>query len=111
MLSILENMNIIIEYLLYKQENYYIECLKYYDFTVKILFMKVYFDKTIVEKIERIPFLNPILWNREQWDSDNTWFYSNDQILERTSKWGELLSYSNIESCDYIVFPINLIIG
>lgn len=69
--------------------------------------MKVYFDKTIVEKIERIPFLNPILWNCGQWDSDNTWFYSNEQILEWTSKWKELLSYSNIESCDYIVFPIN----
>lgn len=69
--------------------------------------MKVYFDKTIVEKIERIPFLNPILWNCGQWDSDNTWFYSNNQILEWTSKWKELLRYSNIESCDYIVFPIN----
>ena len=69
--------------------------------------MKVYFDKTIIEKKERVPFLNPILWKCEEWDSDNTWFYSKDQILEWAEKWKKILHYSNVESCDYIVFPIN----
>ena len=67
--------------------------------------MKVYFDKTITEKIERIPFLNPILWNYE-WKPDNTWFYSKDQKLQWTEKWKILLTFSSVEECDYIVFPI-----
>lgn len=68
--------------------------------------MKVYFDTTTVEKIERIPFLNPILWNYG-WKSDNTWFYSKDQKLEWTEKWKNLLMFTCVEECDYIVFPID----
>lgn len=69
--------------------------------------MRVYFDKTITEKIERIPFLNPILWNYNWKRSDNTWFYSEEQKLERTEKWKNFLTFSCLEECDYIVFPID----
>jgi len=69
--------------------------------------MKVYFDKTIIKNIERIPFLNPILWNYEWKKPDNTWFYSEDQKLDWTEKWKKLLSFSSVEECDYIVFPID----
>ncbi len=69
--------------------------------------MKVYFDRTIVEQIERIPFLNPILWNYKWKKPDNTWFYSEEQKLEWTEKWKKLLTFSCVEECDYIVFPID----
>ena len=69
--------------------------------------MRIYFDRTVIEQIERIPFLNPILWNYSWNKLDNTWFYSEDQKLERTEKWKNLLTFSCIEECDYIVFPID----
>lgn len=69
--------------------------------------MRVYFDKSIVENVERIPFLNPILWNYEWKKPDNTWFYSQDQKLQWTDIWKKLLNFSNVEDCDYIVFPID----
>lgn len=69
--------------------------------------MKVFFDRTITEKIERIPFLNPILWNYKWKKPDNTWFYSEEQKLEWTEKWKKLLTFSCVEECDYIVFPID----
>jgi len=72
-----------------------------------LLLMKVYFDETIIGKEWWIPFLNPILWICKWWNPDSTWFYSEEQILDWTTKWKKLLSYSNVELCDYIVFPIN----
>lgn len=67
--------------------------------------MKVYFNKTIIKKTERIPFLNPILWIYEWKFSDNAWSYSENQKLERAEKWKDLLKFSSIKECDYVIFP------
>ena len=64
--------------------------------------MKVYFDKNIIWKWPRCPFLNPILWKYDQ----QIWWYDDEQCWEWANEGKKHLEYtSNPKNCDYFVYP------
>lgn len=69
--------------------------------------MKVYFDKSLLQGREWIPFLNPLLWTYSQKRKDYSGYYAPEQERERTEKGKNFLLFSSLEECDYLVFPLN----
>ncbi len=64
---------------------------------------KIYYDKDLLKNNSCVPFLLPI----EKLSYNYREPYDKGQIESWKSVWKKLIQYSNIEECDFVVFPIN----
>ena len=69
--------------------------------------MKIRFNKNLIKDYSWIPFLNPVLWQPKDQSSSKIWVYDNQQVKKWEEIWKDILTSTNIENCDFWVYPKN----
>lgn len=72
---------------------------------------KIYYNKDLIKSYPHTVFLSPIQWIFKYDDSKLDWYdrkyYDINELQERTEKGKNIIKYSSIESCDFVVYPKN----